>query len=433
MRVIEVISPINRGGFGEIEMVRCNDGNMYARKTFSPLNSFNLSPELIDKFRERFKREVATQMAMPQDLFIPIYHADLKGDSPWFIMPIAEKVYVNEIEESKIQNKIPNGLSDILNSMEFMHNAGMVHRDLKPHNILLHDGKWKLSDFGLISQSKEITALSITSTGENPRTERYCSPEQLVNFKRVTFKADIYSFGAILHDIFSDKGRVPYSELSAEGEIGLIIEKCTKKDPELRFSNVAALRESLLSVLSKEEGVVLNKDEEQISAQLKLIGSWNVDEFESFLFYIKRFDYKEFNVFVEFNLEILTKFKELNNTLFNEVSLMYAEWVVVNGFRFDYADVVVNHLEFIYNSTSDNEVKTLIALAAARLGKRHNRWYVMHRVIKMCDKSISDSLAFRLALEIGLNEVAKADLIRCAEQIHFSIDAYHPKVKAALE
>lgn len=212
MKVKEVLAPINRGGFGVIELVLCDDGKRYARKTFSPLNTSHLTIALVEKFRVRFIREVSTQMKMPPHLFMPIFFADLKGENPWYIMPVAEKVYVNEIEESRHERRVPNGLSDILNSMEFMHSTGLVHRDLKPHNILFHDGTWKLSDFGLISPPKEINELSLTSTGENPRTELYCSPEQAMDFKRVTIGADIYSFGAILHDIFSSKTRVPYSE-----------------------------------------------------------------------------------------------------------------------------------------------------------------------------------------------------------------------------
>lgn len=432
MKIINVVNSINRGGFGIIERVLCDDHKFYARKTFSPLPNENLTDELLEKFRQRFIREVKTQMNLPHDLFIPIYYAELDGTNPWFLMPVADSVYTNEIIACKKERRVPNGLGDILNSMEFLHASGLVHRDLKPHNILLHEGRWKLSDFGLISQSKEILSLSITSTNDKLRTELYCSPEQLTDFKRVTNKADIYSFGAILHDIFSDESRVPYSELSAKGEIGLIIEKCTKKDPEHRFNNIKSLRDKLLSVLSKEHQFSLNQNEQEISQFLKTIDFWAPEDFEKFLFFLKRLDYVNSPIFLEFNEEVLGSFIAFNLSLFYDVSIMYAQWVRTNGFQYDYCDVIVNHLEFIYNNAEDNEVRALVAMAAARLGRRHNRWYVMHRVINMCDVSIPQPLAFRISLEIDIDSDSVSDFVVCAKVIGNSVNVYHPVISAVL-
>lgn len=165
----------------------------------------------------------------------------------------------------------------------------------------------------------------------------------------------------------------------------------------MRFSSVTVLRDSLLSVLSKGEGITFNHNEQEISGQLKEIEKWSVEDFERFIFYIKRFDYKEFNVFLEFNSDIFQQFRDLSIALFDDISLMYGEWVSVNTFRFDYCDVVVNHL-----------------------------------VIKMCNPGIPDSLAFRLNLEIDMHENAKEDFLRCASQIGYSLDVYHPQIQKVL-
>src|SRR5690554_1116648 len=158
---MEVIETINRGGFGIIERVKMVNGSILARKTFSPDATISLNTELTEKLRQRFIREVKTQEKLPTDLFIPILGSDLSGDNPWFLMPVADKVFVDEIADCKIAGTVPEGLSDILNSLEYLHNVGLKHRDLKPHNVLLHDEKWKLADLGLISADKDFLSLTL--------------------------------------------------------------------------------------------------------------------------------------------------------------------------------------------------------------------------------------------------------------------------------
>jgi serine/threonine protein kinase len=164
MKIVKVIGNINRGGFGIIDEVECDDGNLYARKTFSPSDIFKSDKALCDRLKVRFIREVKTQKILPIDYFIPILFDDLVSANPYFIMPLADDVYTNEIEECKSESRNPEGLSDILNALEFLHDKGLVHRDLKPQNILKHNGAWKLADFGLITQDKEILSQTITTS-----------------------------------------------------------------------------------------------------------------------------------------------------------------------------------------------------------------------------------------------------------------------------
>jgi len=249
LEVIDVIGIINYGGFGKIERVRLKDRSFAARKTFEP-NNQNLTKDQIKKFRERFIREVRVMERLPENMFIKILYSNLDGENPWYLMPVATKVYDQQIALDKKLNNEPEGLADILNSLEHLHKMGLKHRDLKPPNILFHDGSWKLADFGLISADHTLNT-TFTSTNSALGTQLYCAPEQIQNFHSVQEQADIYSFGCILHDIYGDGQRVPYRKQTAPGTIGLIIEKCTDENPLKRFPNVRALRSVLLSVLAK--------------------------------------------------------------------------------------------------------------------------------------------------------------------------------------
>ncbi|RED26929.1 serine/threonine protein kinase [Flavobacterium cutihirudinis] len=427
MRILKVIEVINQGGFGIIEKVICDDGNEYARKTFCPSSQFLSDKQLCDKLKARFIREVKTQKLLPKEYFIPIIYEDLESDNPWFLMPIAEDVYSNEIINSKAENRNPEGLGDILNSLEFIHSKGLVHRDLKPQNILKHEGIWKLADFGLISQDKEILSQTITTSNNAYGTVHYCAPEQTTEFRRVTPLADIYSFGAILHDIFTDGNRVPYSQLTANGEIGVIIEKCTKHKKEDRFINIATLRNKLLYVLSKQP-ILKSTVDNQWFEDFKNTQFWDVDKFESFVFFLKRNNALHYSFFYEINLEVIDNLFKIDKELFDEFCLMYFEWVCQTNYQFDYCDVIIGYILDIYNKTSDLEVKAKAAVTSAELAKSHNRWYVMRHVVKMSNKEINDDLAFRIVIEIDSKSRNKGNFQRCVEGINLNVTSYHDMI-----
>jgi serine/threonine protein kinase len=433
MKIKNVIENINRGGFGIIDEVECDDGHKYARKTFAPSDQFLSNKGLCDKLKSRFIREVKTQSLLPSEYFIPIIFSDLNCPEPYFLMPLAENVFSDEIENSKNEGRYPEGLGDILNSLEFLHSRGLVHRDLKPQNVLKHNGTWKLADFGLISQDKEILSQTITTSNNAFGTVMYCAPEQTVEFKRITPQADIYSFGAILHDIFSNENRIPYSQLSAEGEIGYIIERCTKKDKDKRFKDIKLLRAKLLSYISKPNISDSSQHDEEWIENFNNVLSWDNDTFENFTFYLKQSDTIQQNVFFSINQDILNHLFSLNTDSFYDISLKYLEWVYNRSFDFNYCDVVADNIYLIYSLSSDIEVKSRCAISASELGRYHNRWYVMGYVVKMCNSDIDDGLAFRIAMDIELDSNNKLNFVRCVERINRSITAYHSEIENVLK
>ncbi len=435
MNIVSVIEEIHQGGFGIIHKVELDNGLIAARKTFKLALANKISQEDTIKLKRRFSREVKIQERLPSDLFIPILHSSLDEDEPWFIMPLADSSYVEEIQRAKLASTMPVGLADILNSLEHLHTLGYVHRDLKPGNVLFHDGRWKLADLGLITSDEALTSSFQTSEGFAAGSRDYMAPEQVTNFSGVTHHADIYSFGAILHDIFNGQPRVPFKKLTSSGSIGWIIEKCTDEKINRRFNDVKTLRDVLLSQLSKENlSIKINKDTAEWIKKIKDVDNWGFEDLDSLVMYLEVSSDSHGIIFMEMTSDFIEKTASIDRGLWKQLVLIYFDWVYNKSFPFDYCDVVVGHLYKAFAITTDLEIKARAALTAAELGRSHNRWYVMQRVIRMCSPEISENLANRLNIEIHVDgNQAKENLRICAIRINLSVNSYHPEIIKAIQ
>ena len=153
-------------GFGRVEKVQLPDGTIAARKVFGPSNEA-LSVSSREKLKKRFEREVRVQKSLPSELFIPIIDSDLASAEAWFTMPLAERTLEPEIVESRLQKAtLTRAIADLLNALDYLHGLGYTHRDVEPQNGLLHQGTWKLCDFGLVTSAiGESTAFTSVSLG----------------------------------------------------------------------------------------------------------------------------------------------------------------------------------------------------------------------------------------------------------------------------
>ena len=166
-----------------------------------------LKPNYVEqeKFVERFKREAQTAANLNHPNIVQIFDWGI-GEEPFFVMEYIEGNTLTSI----ISSKRTISMNDILfigaqvsSGLQAAHSKGLVHRDIKPGNIMITpEGKVKVTDFGIVSFQNEES--DITKTGSILGTASYISPEQAQG-KPVSKESDLYSLGTVLYELITGK------------------------------------------------------------------------------------------------------------------------------------------------------------------------------------------------------------------------------------
>ncbi len=185
-----------------------------------------LKPNYVEQttFVERFKREAQTAANLNHPNIVQIFDWGIE-EEPYFVMEYIEGNTLTSI----IANKKTVSLGDVLfigaqvaNGLHAAHSQGLVHRDIKPGNIMITPGgKVKVTDFGIVSLQNEES--DITKTGSVLGTASYISPEQAQG-KPVSVESDLYSLGTVLYELIT--GNPPFE---AESPIATATKHLTEK------------------------------------------------------------------------------------------------------------------------------------------------------------------------------------------------------------
>jgi eukaryotic-like serine/threonine-protein kinase len=321
--------------------------------------------------------------------------------------------------------------SGILTGNE-LHRLGIVHRDLKPDNVLLFDGRWVLSDFGLAAEPELRRTTRLTSTGSVWGSQLYMAPEQTTNFHNTRAAADVYAFGAILHDLVDGGSRIPYTVLNTKGSYSEIIRRCTATAPAKRFKTIAGLRAVLVDALKREQGIKRSETAKEWSKSLGDISHWEDDRVGQFVNHLEDTEPgDEGSVISELTEDHLSQLATRAGEDWPRIANAYCEWAS-GAFNWNFCDVVVGRLETIFlEPSSAVEVRATTLVTIAKLGAHHNRWFVMGRLLRLADQSLDDSLAERVVIEIHVADLHE-QFRACAREIDQEVDRYHPRIAAVL-
>lgn len=221
---------------------------------------------------ERFLREARNQARVDHENICKIYEVGELDGKPYIALQLVEGKPVNEVEHPLTLEEKVMIIRDVADAVQTAHAQGLIHRDLKPGNIMIRqgeDGRWipMVLDFGL---ARELAAPGLTISGMVLGSPAYMSPEQaLGDIGAMDRRSDVYSLGVTLYEMLSGKrpfpGNVttelliqvvedeplPLSQASTNlpGDLEKIVMKCLEKEPERRYDSARLLAQDLTNFL----------------------------------------------------------------------------------------------------------------------------------------------------------------------------------------
>lgn len=221
---------------------------------------------------ERFRREAETVAKLHHTNIVPIFAVGSERGVNYYAMQFIEGQSLSQVLTDRPQSISPREVAEwglqAAEALAHAHQRGVVHRDVKPSNLLLDpDGRLWLTDFGLARRDDDVT---LSMTGVLLGTPRYMSPEQAtVSTHRVDHRSDLFSLGATLYELLTQRpafsGNSPHEVIEqilhrdpapirpahpdVPRDLETIVMKCLSKDPTGRYASAAELAHDLRAYL----------------------------------------------------------------------------------------------------------------------------------------------------------------------------------------
>src|SRR5215218_7843031 len=198
-----ILRKLGSGGMANVYLAE--DEDLGRRVAIKILNERYAGDE---SFTERFRREAKSAAALSHPNIVSIYDRGDADGRPYIAMEVIEGRSLKELIVARGPLPIQQAVEyakQILGALRFAHRHGIIHRDIKPHNILLgSEGRLKVTDFGIARAGPS----QMTEVGSIMGTAQYLSPEQ-ARGAPVTAASDLYSVGIVLYEALT--GRTPFT------------------------------------------------------------------------------------------------------------------------------------------------------------------------------------------------------------------------------
>jgi eukaryotic-like serine/threonine-protein kinase len=217
---------------------------------------------------ERFLEEIRVTASLQHPHILPLFDSGSAAGLVWYVMPFVE----GETLRSRLARERRFSVDDALqlaremaDALEYAHRHGVVHRDVKPENVLLQSGHAMVADFGIALALENAGGARITRTGITLGTPSYMAPEQAAGGRPIDARTDVYALGAVLHEMLA--GESPFAAASHQATFGngmhdpvislaarradvspsldAAVRRALSKEPDDRFPSAAAFAAAL--------------------------------------------------------------------------------------------------------------------------------------------------------------------------------------------
>lgn len=330
----------------------------------------------------RFKRELRVLSGLSHPNVIPVIaHGDMtEQDEIWYAMPLAQgslHAVASEFEGKEME--IAEVMGQLCTGLTYVHENGVLHRDLKPGNVLrTTDGQWAISDFGLARETEGVTT-ALTWTGDGLGSPLYAAPEQWNAAKTVDARADVYSLGKILQHLVAGQPPLPDDDIP-DGPLKPVIQRATARHAQ-RYETPRDLMEAITRALATRPD--WQTDELMAKVLIPIMSTSHptpsaIDEFLSWAQGIHPDDRREvLPVLVSMQMPSIRITWERDSVGFLEVYEKFCDFIAdYKDFPFEYCDVLADFCKRVVFAIDDLQILRHTVRALPDLGYHHGRWHV---------------------------------------------------------
>jgi serine/threonine protein kinase len=367
-------SRIGSGGFGEVfSATDVEHDEEVAVKRLLPGWAAD------ERTRRRFVREVRMQASINHPNVMPILGKKLSGDRPWYVMLKAKRDLAEAVRgENRTDDWIAKTLLAILAGAEAAHDAGVIHRDIKPQNVLeLEDGTWVLSDFGA-AREIDRTTTTLTRSAEGIGTIDYMPLEQYQDPSSTDRRCDIFALGKLLLFMVVGEVREPFRPSTIPGgSFGPIVDRATQTDPTHRYQSVTEMKAAVADASAPTTYESPRRTLERLRDEVGKPGAGSEVLRQAAAFLTRHSDVAEFHQELTpyIPIPLLERLRDEASDTFRWLIETFDEHVS-GGLSFSYCDVVADFYSSLAAAFDDPWIFQLVIRRLLDMGWSHNRWHV---------------------------------------------------------
>lgn len=223
---------------------------------------------------ERFLEEIRVTASLQHPHILPLFDSGSAAGLVWYVMPFVEGETLRSRLARERRLPVDHALQlvrEMADALEYAHRHGVVHRDVKPENVLLQSGHALVADFGIALALQNAGGARITRTGITLGTPSYMAPEQAAGDRPIDARTDVYALGAVLHEMLAGEspfaaapdremrkgmlepvGSLAMRRADVSPSLDAAVRRALAKDPDQRFPSAAAFAAALTAPLRVE-------------------------------------------------------------------------------------------------------------------------------------------------------------------------------------
>ncbi len=255
---LEIVALLGHGGMGAVYKARQPALDRWVALKVLP-------PQATGKpgFADRFNREARALARLNHPGIVAVHDFGQAGGMPYFVMEYVDGLTLRQLgrERPLTPREALQIVPQICEALQYAHDEGVVHRDIKPDNILIDKkGRVKIADFGIAKiLGREGERTNLTSSQQVVGTPHYMAPEQIEHPQAVDHRADIYSLGVVFYEMLTGelplgKFAPPSQKAQVDVRLDQVVLHALEKEPRRRYQQVREVKTDVDTIVIDNPG-----------------------------------------------------------------------------------------------------------------------------------------------------------------------------------